>query len=252
MASVYVYTLLSVFIVSVASLVGIATLALSKDTLQKSVFALVSLAAGALIGGAFLHLIPEAFEEASNALHVSLAIIGGVLLFFIFEKTLHWHAHHDLEDDCHHCDSKHIGRMIILGDGMHNFIDGLIIGASYLAGIEVGIAATVAVVLHEIPQEIGDFGVLIHSGYTKVRALLLNFLSALTAVFGALLALVLGGAVQGIVAYLMPIAAGGFIYIAVADLIPEMHKVSGLKYSIIQFVFVLLGIGAMCALLFME
>lgn len=252
MASIYLYTFVSVLAVSAISFIGVVTLALSKDALQKSVFALVSLAAGALIGGAFLHLIPESFEGALSAPTASLTIIAGILLFFMFEKTMHWHAHHDLEEHCEHCGSKHLGRMIVFGDGVHNFIDGLIIGAGYLAGVEVGIATTIAVILHEIPQEIGDFGVLIHSGYTRTRALVLNFLSALTAVAGAALALILGGAVEGITALLVPLAAGGFIYVAIADLIPEMHKISGAKYSFIQFVFVLLGILAMYSMLFLE
>ena len=142
--------------------------------------------------------------------------------------------------------------MILVSDGIHNFIDGVIIVASYFIGIEVGIATTLAVILHEIPQEIGDFGILLHSGYTVKKALFLNFLSALLAVLGAITALLLQEFTETLITYLIPIAAGGFIYIAGSDLVPELHKTKNVRQSVAQFVAIILGIVAMILLLFAE
>ena len=145
-----------------------------------------------------------------------------------------------------------MGKLIIFSDGVHNFIDGIIIGVSFLVSIPLGIATTLAVILHEIPQEIGDFAVLLHAGYSKSRALWLNFLSALLAVVGVIFALVLGEASENFIAYFLPIAAGGFIYIAVADLMPELHKTKEMKYSVLQIMAVIAGVLAMVALTFVE
>lgn len=250
MISIYLYSIASVAIVSLMSLVGVFTLSLRRQVLEKYLFLLVSLAVGALTGDAFIHLIPEAFENSENPLFVSIAVIVGVLVFFVLEKFLHWH-HHEAGEE-HAAKIHPTGRMILFSDGVHNFIDGLIIGVSYLVSVEVGIATTLAIILHEIPQEIGDFGVLIHSGYSTGRALFLNFLSALTALFGTVLALVIGDATGTLTTWLIPLAAGGFIYIAMADLIPEMHKTKRISQSILQFGFVLVGISAMLLLLTIE
>lgn len=248
--SIPLYSIASVLIVSVISLVGVFTLSLKEVALRKYLFLLVSLAAGALIGDAFIHLIPEAFEEARDPMLVSVAIVAGILVFFVLEKVLHWH-HHDATSEAEHAIHP-TGRMILFSDGVHNFIDGLIIGASYMVSIEVGIATTLAIILHEIPQEIGDFGVLINSGYSTTRALLLNFLSALAALLGTVIALVIGGASETLALWLVPLAAGGFIYIAMADLIPEMQKTRHIPHSILQLLLVLVGIGAMLLLLLVE
>ncbi len=246
--TIYLYSIVSVLVVSLVSLVGLFTLSLKDGLLQKYIFVLVSLAVGALLGDAFIHLIPEAFESISNPTTVALVIIAGIFLFFILEKALHWHHHPGYEDHDHHP----LGYLILVTDGLHNFIDGLIIVASYLVSVEVGIATTIAVILHEIPQEIGDFGVLLHSGYTKTKALWLNFVSALFAVAGAALALLLGSQVESLTTWLLPLAAGGFIYIAMSDLIPELHKTKKLKYSIIQLISIAVGVGAMVVLLALE
>ena len=140
----------------------------------------------------------------------------------------------------------------LFGDGLHNFIDGLIIGASYLASVPIGIATTVAVILHEIPQEIGDFGVLIHGGFSKSKALFFNFFSAVTAVLGAVVALVVSSSIENITMFLIPFAAGGFIYIAGSDLIPELHKEVKIKNSLLQLLFFVLGLIVMYSLLFLE
>lgn len=246
---VYMSALISVCIVSIISLIGVFTLSLQEQVLRKYIFLLISLAVGALIGDAFIHLIPEAFAQSQNPTFISTALIAGILIFFILEKVLHWH-HHDTDTAMQHIHPS--GHMILISDGVHNFIDGLIIGVSYMVSVEVGIATTLAIILHEIPQEIGDFGVLIHSGYTTTRALFLNFLSALTALIGVIIALIIGSVTEILTVWLIPLAAGGFIYIAMTDLIPEMHKTKHVPHSLLQFAFVLIGIGAMFLLLLIE
>jgi zinc and cadmium transporter len=209
----------------------------------------ISLAVGALLGNAFINLIPEAFENSPNSLLVSLLIITGIFFSFIVEKFIHWHHHGEDKDKLN---THPVGKLILFNDGFHNFLDGIAIGISFLISIPIGIATSLAVILHEIPQEIGDFAVLIHSGYDKKRALWLNFLSALTAVFGVIIALIFGSIAETFTVWVLPIAAGGFIYIAVADLIPELHKTKELKYSILQILSVLFGILIMVVLLYLE
>ncbi len=247
------YALASVLIVSFVSFIGAFALSLKERLLRRMIFILVSLAAGALLGDAFIHLIPETFEGLA-ALPASLLIIGGFLVFFILEKFLHWHhAHGGEEEEKRHTHVIHpTGYMILVSDGLHNFLDGLIIAASFMIGIEVGIATTIAIILHEIPQEIGDFAILVHSGFSTTRALFLNFLSALAAVLGALAVFFLGSTGAEAELWLLPIAAGGFIYIASADLIPELHKTTRLRSSLTQFAAMLVGIGAMAVLLAFE
>src|SRR3990172_512457 len=250
MLPIYFYSIASVVVVSLISFVGVFTLSLKEHILRKYIFILVSLAVGALLGDVFIHLLPQSFEMIDNATHVSMAVIVGILIFFMIEKFLHWRHHARGEENN---ETIHpTGRMILVSDGVHNFIDGLIIGASYLISIEVGIATTIAVILHEIPQEIGDFGVLINSGYTTTRALWLNFLSALASVAGVLVALSLAGVSEFLIIWLVPLAAGGFIYIAMSDLMPELNKTKNIKQSILQLVAVLVGITAMLLLLAVE
>lgn len=252
MMSVYLYSLLSVVAVSFISFVGMFTLSLREQTLRNHLYLLVSLAVGALMGDALIHLLPEAFERITDPLTVSVALIASILFFFVLEKALHWH-HHQSESDGSEVPSIHpTGRMLLFSDGMHNFIDGLIIGASYFVSVEVGIATTIAVILHEIPQEIGDFGVLIHSGYSVTKALWLNFASASAAVAGTVVALALGGTSEAFTLWLIPFAAGGFLYIAMSDLVPELHKTKHLGHSILQLLAVLVGLGAMFLLLAVE
>ncbi|KKR43149.1 MAG: hypothetical protein UT78_C0007G0002 [Candidatus Nomurabacteria bacterium GW2011_GWF2_40_12] len=247
MITTYLYSFISVVIVSLVSLIGVFALSIREDLLRKYIFVFISLAVGALLGDAFIHLIPEAFEHVGNTTHVSLLIIVGVLIFFILEKFLHWHHHGEDTEEVHP-----VGKLILFSDGVHNFIDGIIIGVSFLVSVPVGIATTIAVILHEIPQEIGDFAVLLHSGYTKSRALFLNFLSALCAILGMLLAFILGEAGEAFSLWILPIAAGGFIYVAVADLIPELHKTKEAKHSALQIVAVIAGVLAMVALTLLE
>ena len=248
MTMIYIYAFASVVLVSFVSFVGIFMLSLQEEKLRKYIFIFISLAVGALLGDAFIHLIPEAFSEIKDVMLASILIISGILIFFALEKFLHWHHHGEDKEESH---IHPVGRLILFSDSIHNFMDGMIIGASFLISIPVGLATTLAVILHEIPQEIGDFTVLLHAGYTKMRALWLNFLSALLAIAGVLIVLALGKE-QSLTLWISPIAAGGFIYIAIADLIPELHKTKELKYSILQIVAVVIGILAMVALTFVE
>lgn len=241
--------LLSVIVVSLVSLVGVFFLSRKEGVMRKYIFLLVSLAVGALLGDAFIHLIPEAFEYFADPLWPSLLVIGGILLFFVLEKFMHWHHH---GDDAGEHGVHPVGKLILLSDGVHNFIDGIIIGISFMASVPLGIATTVAVILHEIPQEIGDFAVLLHAGYSRKRALWLNFLSALAAVVGVVVAFVLGEAGESVAQYVLPLAAGGFIYIALSDLIPELHKTKRITHSVSQLLALVLGILLMIGLVFLE
>ncbi len=249
MFDAYLWAFLSVIIVSFISLVGVFALSIKEELLRKYMFLFISLAVGSLLGDAFIHLIPEAFESLLNPVWTSILIIAGIIIFFVMEKFLHWHHHGDDETGTH---IHPVGNLILFSDGVHNFIDGVIIGVSFMVSIPVGIATTIAVILHEIPQEVGDFTVLLHAGYPRKKALWLNFLSALTAVVGVGIAFMLGGAGEQFVLWVLPIAAGGFIYIAVADLIPELQKTKEVWHSAMQIVAVTAGVAMMLALLFIE
>ena len=249
MATTYFYAFLGVITVSLVSLVGVFALSVKEELLKKYIFIFISLAVGALLGDAFIHLIPESFESSVESTLASILIIIGILIFFILEKFLHWHHHGEDTDSMH---IHPLGKLILFSDGVHNFIDGIIIGVSFIVSVPVGVATTLAVILHEIPQEIGDFAVLLHSGYTKSRALWLNFMSALCAVLGLLVAFLLGEIGRVFTTWILPVAAGGFIYVAVADLIPELQKTKETKHSILQILAVITGVLAMVALAYLE
>lgn len=249
MAIEHIYALAGVIVVSLVSLVGAFFLSVREEFIRKYTFLFVSLAVGALLGDAFIHLIPEAFETLPDPLVVSLLIITGIVAFFVLEKFMHWHHH---GDDAHEDAIHPVGKLVLISDGIHNFIDGIIIGISFLVSVPIGIATTFAIILHEIPQEIGDFAVLLHAGYTRKRALWLNFISALTALSGTLLAFVLGEFGERFTAWILPLAAGGFIYIAVADLIPELHKTKKISHSFSQLLAVVFGVILMIGLVFLE
>src|SRR3989338_218033 len=247
--SIVLYTLISVLVISLLAFIGIISLAVNTKRLKTVLIYLISFSAGALFGDAFIHLLPEIVESYGFSLTVSLGVLGGIVIFFVLEKIIHWqHCHLPITEEHVH----HFAYMNLIGDALHNFIDGIIIAASYVISIPAGLATTLAVALHEIPQEIGDFGVLLYSGFSRSKALVLNFISALAAVLGAVLALWATTAVEQIEMLLVPIAVGGFIYIAGSDLIPELHKETRLRRSIMQIVAFLLGIGVMSILLLLE
>jgi len=248
MLEIWLYTIVSVFIVSLISLIGVFTFSIDHKKLEKALIYLVSLSAGTLLGDAFIHLIPEAYES-SDSLWVGLYILIGMLFFFVVEKFFHWrHCHHVPSEEHPHPFSY----VILAGDSVHNFIDGLVIAASYLVSIPVGIATTIAVLFHEIPQEIGDFGSLMYGGFSRAKALTFNLLSGLTAVAGAIVVLVLNANISGMNNFLIPFAAGGFIYIASADLIPELHKNTDAKKSFLQIMTFMAGIVLMLLLINLE
>ncbi|MGB9721650.1 MAG: ZIP family metal transporter [bacterium] len=244
-----IYTITSVVIVSLISLIGILFIKINSQKLSRFLLFMVSFAAGTLFGDAFIHLIPEAFEKIGNGLKVSLLIITGVLIFFVLEKFVRWrHCHIPTSKEHPHP----MVTMNLIGDLVHNLIDGMIIGASYSISIPIGVATTFAVVMHEIPQEIGDFGVFIHGGLTIEKALFLNFLSALTAILGGIISLLAGPFVKDYSATLLPLTAGGFIYIAGSDLIPELQGCETASASFFQLISMICGIGIMTLLIFLE
>ncbi|MDA3802465.1 MAG: ZIP family metal transporter [Patescibacteria group bacterium] len=241
----YLYIFGAVIVVSAISLIGVIFLSLSNKLIKKITMFLVSLSAGTLLGDSFFHLIPESIEKAghgNNGDMIWVALIIGLLSFFVLEKVIHWrHCH------VHACDEHphHLGKMNLIGDCMHNFFDGIIIAGSFLVSIPLGITTLIAVIAHEIPQEIADFGVLIYSGYSKKKAILLNFLTALTAILGAAFAIILGSNIDSFSTFIIPFTAGGFIYIATADLLPELKKEVGVKKSLYQFLTIIFGIAIM-------
>ncbi|MBU3758416.1 MAG: ZIP family metal transporter, partial [Candidatus Omnitrophica bacterium] len=239
MNQVWLFTFGSVLLVSLTSLVGVFTLSLKPQHLKKIILYLVSFAVGALFGDTFIHLLPEAYENLGHGMMTSLNVLLGILLFFILEKVIRWRHCHVVGDDARH--THPVVAMNLVGDAVHNFIDGMIIGVSYAVSIPIGVTTTLAVFLHEIPQEIGDFGVLLHGGMSVRRALLANFISALFALLGAAVALTFGASVENFAVALLPITAGGFIYIAGSDLIPELHHEVKARTSMMQFVMIVLG-----------
>lgn len=245
MLSIYLYTLTGVLIVSLISLAGAFILSIKRNGLNKLTIFLVSLSAGTLLGDSFLHLLPEAVEK-NNGQKTWLWLIAGVLFFFILEKVIHWrHCHLPTTEDHPHP----FGLMNLVGDGLHNFLDGIIIAGSFLVSVNLGIATTIAVIAHEIPQEVGDFGVLIHAGFSRIKALLLNLLSASLAFLGALLALIIGGVMENFTNFIIPFTAGTFIYIATSDLFPELKKdCTKLHQAFLQLTSIIIGIGLMLAL----
>ncbi|MCW4002544.1 MAG: ZIP family metal transporter [Candidatus Bathyarchaeota archaeon] len=243
-------SILSVALVSVISLCGILVYWVADKKLKKAFMYMVSFAAGGLLGDVFLHLIPEMVEETGFNILASFVILLGIFSSFAVERFLQWrHCHVPTSAEHPHS----FAYMNLFGDGVHNLIDGLIVGGSYIASIPLGIATTIAVIFHEIPQEIGDFGVLIYGGFQKKKALIFNFVTALTAVLGAIIALILGTAVEGFVPLLIPFAAGNFIYIAGSDLIPELRKdTPEPKKSAFQLISLVLGVVPMALLLLLE
>jgi zinc and cadmium transporter len=242
------YILISTGLISLAALIGIFTLAMREQLLGKILLFLVSLSAGALMGGAFIHLLPEAVEglEPNTAFMI---VLGSFIVFFLIEKVLRWRHCHKAEGEC---DVHTFGYINLMGDSVHNFIDGLIIAGAFLVDTSLGIVVAIAVALHEIPQEIGDFGVLLYSGFSKYKALLANFLVALTVVLGGIVGYYLSFWAEGVVPYLIPVAAGGFIYIAASDLLPEIRKEHSFKRSAASLAVFLLGIALMYSLTLIE
>lgn len=254
----WLYAFVAVTVVSVVSFSGLAALSLGERTLRRIIFLLVALATGTLFGDALIHLIPEALVSGIEEILVASVVFAGILVFFVLEKFLSWrHAHGAHEEsretlETHSHTPQEIAPLILTADFVHNALDGVIIGASFLVSVPVGLATTLAVVLHEIPQEVADFGLLIHAGWSKGKALLWNFFSALSAFLSLFIVFLVGERAESFVPLAAAFTAGAFLYIAGADLVPELHKTRGTRRAATQVVAVALGFGAMLLLTLLE
>jgi zinc and cadmium transporter len=235
-----VLIIVSVLVVSLVSFIGLLFVGMKEGVLGRLLMVLVAFASGSMIGAAFFDLIPEAVETGPN---VWLYIVTGIMFFFVMEKFLYWRHCHD-----ENCQVHSFAYLNLIGDGVHNFVDGALIAGSFLISSSLGFTTTLAVVFHEIPQELGDYGVLVYGGFERKKALTYNFLSATTAIAGALTAYALSSQVQGLPGLLVPFAAGGFIYVAATDLMPELHKRTQPRDSVVQLLTLLAGIVLMFVL----
>lgn len=239
------WIILATFVNGLMALVGAVTFIFSSNLLKKITFILIAFSAGTLLGGGLLHLLPEALDML-DVMAVFLTAIIGFSLFFLVEKFLHWHHCHDEEEKCPHPFTY----LILFGDGIHNLLDGLAIAAAFLIDIRLGIITTLVIISHELPQELGNFAILIHGGIEKKKALLYNFLAQLTSVLGGILGFYLAE-IFNFKPYMLAFTAGGFIYIAASDLIPEIKKEGHLGKSIITYLLFLAGIVFMILIKFL-
>lgn len=244
--NLFLYIILFTILGSIISLIGGVFLLFKQTFTLKISHLLASFAAGALLGAAFLDLLPEALEETKGigkeSFEVFIWVLFGILFFFILERGIHWFHHHQ-----HNHEStltKPLVSLIIVGDSIHNFIDGVAIAATFMVSIPLGITTAFAVGAHEIPQEIGDFGVLLKEGLRKRTVLLINFFSAVAALLGAILTFAIGGRIEGLALLFIPITAGFFIYIALSDLIPEIHHENRRGFALYETLSLLAGIAA--------
>ena len=247
MDNTYLYIFGSVLVVSFISLVGVIALGLNEKRLRLILAYLVSFSAGALLGDVFIHLLPE-MSEAGFGVPEGFYFLIGIVVFFILERFILWHHSHGTHDESIHSSVY----LTTIGDSLHNFIDGMVIAASFMVDVNLGIATTLAVIFHEIPQEIGQFAILLHGGWSKTKAIWYNFLSALTSVAGAAVVVLFARNIEEAPSFLLAFAGASFIYIALSDIVPELHREKSNKKSVIQFICLLLGIGLMAGLLFLE
>jgi len=240
MSNEFLNILFSTLIISSGSLVGIVTVAFNQKFLSKILLSLVSLSAATMLSAALLHLLPESIETLGDTLPFQISLFS-FIAFFILERFLHWRHCHDKD----HLTKHTIGTMNLVGDAVHNFLDGVLIAASFVSGSGIGIVSTLAIALHEIPQEIGDFGVLLHSGFSRKKALFYNVLVSLTAVLGGILGYYASHYMAQVASYLVPVAAGGFLYISASDLVPELKHERSTKKTISMILTFLLGVFLM-------
>ncbi|MFA6097535.1 MAG: ZIP family metal transporter [Candidatus Paceibacterota bacterium] len=232
-----IYAIIAVSAVSVISLIGIFTLFVNDKTLNSIIPTMVSFAAGSLLGAAFFDVLPEAVETGGTG--VFSYVLIGMLIFFVLERYIHWHHCHDDECEKHYHPETYLN---IIGDVFHNFIDGALIAAAFFSGIEIGIITTIAIMAHEIPQEIGEYAILIHGGMKRRKAIFFNFVSSLTAILGVLATFIFASSIKGSIPFILAIAGGGFVYIATADLIPEIHKERKSAKMIVQSLALFFGV----------
>ena len=238
MEGAWIFAVLSVTVISLISLVGVLILAIGKNISKKQLMYLVSFSVGGLLGGAFFHLLPESLAKHDTEI-VSILILSGIFTSFLIEMILSWrHCHIPTSKDHPHT----FVYMNLIGDGVHNFIDGLVVGGAFLVDMELGVATSLAIIMHEIPQEIGDYGVLLYGGMEPRRALILNLCSGVTAIFGTLVSLCLSGYVEALTGFLLPFAVGNFLYIAGSDLVPELKDEKDLSESFVQLFLMVVGV----------
>lgn len=242
MDKIWFYALISTVVVSLISLLGVLLLALNTKKLQSILLVLICFSVGALLGNSFFHLVPESYFHIESTQMASWLIIGGFILFFLIEQLLHSHQPNHSESTSK---VKSYGYLSLYADGIHNFTDGILIGAAWMFSPELGLATTLTVILHEIPQEISDFGILLKAGFSRKKALLYNFFAAISAVLGTVIALWFGHEVEHFSTYVLPIAAGGFIYLAASSLLPEILRSTKNKNWILHTIFVLFGLVLM-------
>lgn len=238
------WILLFGLLMSGIALIGSVTLVLSPQTLDRILLPLVAFAAGSLIGGALFHMLPVAVEQMNHSLAVYIWLAAGFMLFLALEQFLNWHHSHSQFP----AEQQPLTYLILIADAVHNFVGGLFVAASFLVDFKLGVVAWLAAAAHEVPQELGDFGVLIHGGWSKRSALAYNFASALTFVLGGLVAYVASASID--VAFLIPFAAGNFLYIGAADLIPEIKKSHDLTTNTLHYLAFSLGVALLLALRF--
>ena len=240
---VLIYTFVSAGLITASSLAGGFVMVVPRHRLNRMISHLISFAVGALLGGAFLHLIPQAFEHEAVGSNTPLYIVAGIMGFFVLERFLHVHHEHHLEGQVH--TPRPIVTMSIVGGTMHNLVDGMIVAASYAVSVEAGVVTTAAILLHQIPQEIGDFGILVHGGLEPARALVYNLISGGGAIVGAAVAILVGSVASDFAPIIVAVTAGSFIYIAASDLIPELRRSPGHRASLQQLLLMVAGVGLM-------
>jgi len=239
-------------VTSLFSLVGIYALSLKEKKLHSILLVLVAFSAGSILGAAYFDLLPEAIELVEESV-VFIYITLGFILFFFLERFIYWYHGHGHETDisaktADRASNKGFAYLNLIGDGIHNFTDGMVIAASFLLGFSVGLATTVAVIFHELPQEMGDYGILVYAGFKRGRALLLNFVVALTVILGGISAVFFIETIEALSGLLIAFSAGGFIYLASSELIPKLHEEKNFKKSVVQFVMFILGISLIWSL----
>lgn len=239
---VFIWILASGLLMSALALVGSITLLFSEKTLRQILLPLVAFAAGSLLGGAFFHMIPAAVEKEGDLLSASTWVLSGFTVFFALEQFLHWHHCHRSASTC----KEPLTYLILVGDGLHNFIGGLAVAGTFLIDVRLGMLTWLAAAAHEVPQELGDFAVLVHGGWGKREALWFNVLSALTFLLGGIVTYMASFQVD--IAFLVPFAAGNFIYIAASDLVPEVNKHRDLATNVIHFFSFTAGIALLYVL----
>jgi zinc and cadmium transporter len=237
-----ILALISVVIISLVSVVAVLPLLIKKKVSKKLLLFLLSISVGVLLSTVFMDFLPEATSHGYT-LGLALYILFGFLVMFLLEKFIHWHHHEKCKHSDGHGHAYNLAPINLIGDGIHNFIDGLVIAGSYAVNVTLGITATISILFHEIPQEIADFGVLLYSGFSKKKALLFNFLSAATAILGTLLGFFLINRLQGFNSFMIPFAAGNFLYIAASNLLPQLHRHCKLKDTLLHLFAICIGIG---------